>query len=127
MDSIDVAVLQHAVDWLGAGRRVVLVTVTRTWGSSPRPVGSMLAMRDDGVVSGSVSGGCVEDDLMDRARGNYSPAGGRRWRLTASARKKPCVSACRAEARWNWSSSRFGVTGRWLDSSISRRNSHRAR
>lgn len=70
MDSIDTAVLQHAADWLGAGRRVALVTVTRTWGSSPRPVGAMLAMRDDGVVSGSVSGGCIEDDLMERARRN---------------------------------------------------------
>ncbi|MEM5389977.1 XdhC family protein [Paraburkholderia phymatum] len=68
MDSIDVTVLHHAVDWLKAGRRVVLVTVTRTWGSSPRPVGALLAMRDDGVVSGSVSGGCIEDDLMARAR-----------------------------------------------------------
>ncbi|HEX7933341.1 MAG TPA: XdhC family protein [Paraburkholderia sp.] len=68
MDSIDVSVLQNAVDWLKAGRRVVLVTVTRTWGSSPRPVGALLAMRDDGAVSGSVSGGCIEDDLMDRAR-----------------------------------------------------------
>jgi xanthine dehydrogenase accessory factor len=68
MDSIDVTVLHHAVDWLKAGRRVALVTVTRTWGSSPRPVGAWLAMRDDGVVSGSVSGGCIEDDLMERAR-----------------------------------------------------------
>jgi xanthine dehydrogenase accessory factor len=68
MDSVDVAVLQHCVDWLALGRRVVLVTVTRTWGSSPRPVGAMLALRDDGVVCGSVSGGCIEDDLIDRMR-----------------------------------------------------------
>jgi len=68
MESIDVEVLRHCVDWLGRGHRVVLATVTRTWGSSPRPVGSMLALRDDGVVCGSVSGGCIEDDLIDRMR-----------------------------------------------------------
>ena len=68
MDSIDVEVLQRCVDWVARGHRVVLATVTRTWGSSPRPVGSMLALRDDGVVCGSVSGGCIEDDLIDRAR-----------------------------------------------------------
>jgi xanthine dehydrogenase accessory factor len=68
MDSIDMTVLRNAAEWLKAGRRVALVTVTRTWGSSPRPVGALLAMRDDGAVSGSVSGGCIEDDLMARAR-----------------------------------------------------------
>ncbi|SEA61363.1 XdhC family protein [Paraburkholderia sartisoli] len=68
MESVDVAVLQHCIDWRAQGRRVVLVTVTRTWGSSPRPVGAMLALRDDGVVCGSVSGGCIEDDLIDRTR-----------------------------------------------------------
>ena len=68
MDSIDVEVLRHCVHWRARGHRVVLATVTRTWGSSPRPVGSMLALRDDGVVCGSVSGGCIEDDLIDRAR-----------------------------------------------------------
>jgi xanthine dehydrogenase accessory factor len=50
MDSIDVSVLRNAVDWLAPGRRVVPVTVTRTWGSSPRPVGAMLAMRDDDLL-----------------------------------------------------------------------------
>jgi xanthine dehydrogenase accessory factor len=68
MDSIDMTVLRNAAQWLKADRRVALVTVTRTWGSSPRPVGALLAMRDDGAVSGSVSGGCIEDDLMERAR-----------------------------------------------------------
>jgi xanthine dehydrogenase accessory factor len=42
--------------------------VVQTWGSAPRPAGALLAVRDDGVVSGSVSGGCVEDDLIARAR-----------------------------------------------------------
>jgi xanthine dehydrogenase accessory factor len=47
---------------------VVLATVVETWGSAPRPAGAMLAVRDDGQVAGSVSGGCVEDDLIERIR-----------------------------------------------------------
>ncbi len=66
MQSLDLEVLSHLQTWLQQGRRVWLVTVTRTFGASPRPPGSMLAMRDDGVVIGSVSGGCIEDDLVDR-------------------------------------------------------------
>jgi xanthine dehydrogenase accessory factor len=66
MDSLDLEVLTRARDWLSAGHRVVLATVVRTWGSSPRPPGAMLAVRDDGHVVGSVSGGCIEDDLIDR-------------------------------------------------------------
>ena len=62
----DRELLQQAVTWLEAGRRVALVTVAKTWGSSPRPAGSLLVMRDDGVHAGSVSGGCVEDDLVLR-------------------------------------------------------------
>jgi len=46
----------------------VLGTITRTWGSAPRPPGSVVAIRDDGMVTGSVSGGCIEDDLIDKAR-----------------------------------------------------------
>ena len=68
MDSVDLEVLRSTVQWLDAGHRVVLVTITRTWGSSPRPVGAMLALREDGRVAGSVSGGCIEDDLIHRAR-----------------------------------------------------------
>jgi xanthine dehydrogenase accessory factor len=68
MDSLDLQVLQQARDWLQAGRRVWLVTVVETWGSAPRPPGALLALRDDGLVVGSVSGGCVEDDLIDRVR-----------------------------------------------------------
>ncbi len=47
---------------------VVLVTVPRTWGSSPRPPGSLMAINDQGATSGSVSGGCIEDDLIDKVR-----------------------------------------------------------
>ncbi|SDV48838.1 XdhC family protein [Chitinasiproducens palmae] len=68
MDSVDLEVLKHSVRWLDEGRRVLLVTVVQTWGSSPRPEGAMLAVRDDGHVVGSVSGGCIEDDLIERVR-----------------------------------------------------------
>ncbi|MBX3605745.1 MAG: XdhC family protein [Piscinibacter sp.] len=68
MDSLDLQVLQQARDWHAQGQRVWLVTVIETWGSAPRPPGALLAMRGDGLVVGSVSGGCVEDDLIDRVR-----------------------------------------------------------
>ena len=57
-----------AREWLDGGHRVLLVTVVKTWGSSPRPEGAMLAVRDDGLVAGSVSGGCIEDDIVERTR-----------------------------------------------------------
>ena len=59
MDSVDLEVLRSAVAWRKAGHGVTLATVVETWGSAPRPVGAMLAIRGDGMVSGSVSGGCV--------------------------------------------------------------------
>jgi len=68
MESEDLEVLKSSVRWLELGHRVLLVTVVKTWGSSPRPEGAMLAIRDDGIVVGSVSGGCIEDDLIDRVR-----------------------------------------------------------
>ena len=68
MDSVDLEVLKRCAEWLNAGRRVLLVTVVKTWGSSPRPPGAMLAVRDDGLVEGSVSGGCIEDDIVGRVR-----------------------------------------------------------
>ena len=64
----DREVLDAALEWLRAGRDVALVTVVRTWGSSPRPAGSLMAVRDDGTYAGSVSGGCVESDLVARYR-----------------------------------------------------------
>jgi xanthine dehydrogenase accessory factor len=67
MHSPDHEVLKAAADWLDAGHGVYLVTVARSWGSSPRPPGSLLAVREhDGACVGSVSGGCVEDDLSAR-------------------------------------------------------------
>ena len=68
MDSLDLQVLAQARDWLREGQSVWLVTVIETWGSAPRPPGALLALRGDGLVVGSVSGGCVEDDLIDRVR-----------------------------------------------------------
>ena len=68
MDSVDLQVLKSARDWVKAGRRVVMATVIRTWGSAPRPIGALTAIRDDGMVAGSVSGGCVEDDMILQVR-----------------------------------------------------------
>ncbi len=68
MDSLDLQVLTQARDWHAEGHAVWLVTVIETWGSAPRPPGALLALRGDGVLVGSVSGGCVEDDLIDRLR-----------------------------------------------------------
>ena len=68
MTSTDYTVLQTALTWLREGRRIAIATVVQTWGSSPRPIGSWLAIRDDGQVVGSVSGGCVEDDLIRRVQ-----------------------------------------------------------
>jgi xanthine dehydrogenase accessory factor len=66
MDSLDLQVLTALARWAAEGRCFVLVTLMRTWGSAPRPPGSWLALREDGLVQGSVSGGCIEDDLIAR-------------------------------------------------------------
>lgn len=68
MESPDLRVLADALAWRSSGHAVMLFTVVQTWGSAPRPPGALLAVRGDGVVSGSVSGGCVEDDLITRAQ-----------------------------------------------------------
>ncbi len=68
MDSLDLQVITQARDWHAQGHAVHLVTVIETWGSAPRPPGALLSVRDDGLVVGSVSGGCVEDDLIERVR-----------------------------------------------------------
>ncbi|MET0266896.1 MAG: XdhC family protein [Duganella sp.] len=68
MDSIDLEVLKTSAAWIDSGRRCQLITVIKTWGSSPRPIGSTLAICEDGTVVGSVSGGCIEDDLIARVR-----------------------------------------------------------
>jgi len=68
MDSVDIEVLRSAEAWRKAGHRVTLGTIVKTWGSAPRPVGALVVVRDDGQVMGSVSGGCVEDDLIEKVR-----------------------------------------------------------
>ena len=68
MDGVDLEVLRKSAEWLASGKRVLLVTVVKTWGSSPRPPGALLAVREDGIVVGSVSGGCIEDDIVERSR-----------------------------------------------------------
>src|SRR5690606_18062442 len=52
--------------WRKRNQASLLVTVVRTWGASPRPVGSIMALCEDGTIVGSVSGGCIEDDLIAR-------------------------------------------------------------
>ncbi|MBC3811274.1 XdhC family protein [Undibacterium aquatile] len=68
MDSVDLEVLKSCDAWVKSGRRCELVTVIKTWGSSPRPEGAMLGICEDGRVIGSVSGGCIEDDLIARVQ-----------------------------------------------------------
>jgi xanthine dehydrogenase accessory factor len=62
----DLSVLKSALSWLQSGQQVALVTVIKTWGSSPRPPGSLMAMNQQGKYTGSVSGGCVEEELLER-------------------------------------------------------------
>jgi len=66
MDYADLEVLSHLTDWVEAGKKSWLCTVVKTWGSSPRPVGSLLCCSADGEVVGSLSGGCIEEDLLER-------------------------------------------------------------
>jgi len=68
MDNVDLQVLRQISAWMAEDRRVVLGTITRTWGSAPRPVGSIVGVREDGQITGSVSGGCIEDDLVAKVR-----------------------------------------------------------
>jgi xanthine dehydrogenase accessory factor len=69
LENIDLQVLKTLSTWRSAGKHAILVTVTRTWGSSPRPIGSIMALCEDGSVVGSVSGGCIEDDLIEKYKG----------------------------------------------------------
>jgi xanthine dehydrogenase accessory factor len=68
MESVDLEVLRQCCDWLRDGHRVVLATIVRTFGSAPRPIGAMLAVNDTGEHRGSVSGGCVEEELVEQMR-----------------------------------------------------------
>lgn len=73
MDTLDTQVLDAVRRWAADGQRFALVTVARTWGSAPRPPGAWMALRADGFVQGSVSGGCIEGDLIRRmAAGEFA-------------------------------------------------------
>ena len=64
----DDEILKQAEDWRRAGKSVALATVVETWGSAPRPIGSHLVIDEDGLFLGSVSGGCVEGDVVTEAQ-----------------------------------------------------------
>ncbi len=66
MQTLDLEVLGNLSRWLQAGHCAWLCTILETYGSSPRPAGSLLACRDDGRTAGSLSGGCVEDELIEQ-------------------------------------------------------------
>ena len=72
------ALFAVAEDWQGAGHRLVFALVIRTWGSSPRQMGSVMLVRDDRTIAGSVSGGCVEGAVVEAALGMMDSAGSQR-------------------------------------------------
>ncbi|HDR8923044.1 XdhC family protein [Burkholderia aenigmatica] len=74
MEGIDLDVLTTAAQWVASGRTATLAVVVHTWGSAPRPPGALLLIRDDGRIRGSVSGGCIEDALIERAHAGDLPA-----------------------------------------------------
>ena len=82
MDNADLAVLKTIVAWRAAGRRVTMGTIVHTWGSAPRPVGAIVAIGEDDAghvdIAGSVSGGCIEDDLVERVRADEDVFAGSR-------------------------------------------------
>ena len=68
MENADQQVLSQLTRWVENRQMAWLCTVVKTWGSSPRPVGSLLCCNDQGHVAGSLSGGCIEEDLLDRLK-----------------------------------------------------------
>ncbi|MEH6726127.1 MAG: XdhC family protein [Hyphomicrobiales bacterium] len=64
---MDADILKTAENWVAEGRRIALATVVDTWGSAPRPIGSHLVIDADGNFEGSVSGGCVEGEVISEA------------------------------------------------------------
>lgn len=107
MDSVDLNVLKSVLQWQQAGHGVVLYTVVQTWGTAPRPPGAMLALRDDGIVIGSVSGGCIEDDLIQRLRDGRLQRGAPVELLTYGVSREeaarfglPCGGTLRLAQEW---------------------------
>ena len=68
ISTTDEDVLGTAAEWLQQGEAVAIATVTETWGSSPRPAGSQMAVTRSGRMAGSVSGGCIEGAVADAAQ-----------------------------------------------------------
>ena len=67
MSAPDPSLIAKALDWQREGRHVALATVIQTWGSAPQPVGSLLVIDAEGNFAGSVSGGCVEAEVIAQA------------------------------------------------------------
>jgi xanthine dehydrogenase accessory factor len=71
MKQLDLQVIQQARDWLASGKPIWLCTVLSTFGSAPRGPGAMLVALSTGEHRGSLSGGCVEDDFLERLAAQY--------------------------------------------------------
>src|SRR5690606_36875634 len=112
MHSDEHEVLQQALRWREAGHRTVLVTVLSTFGASPRPAGSLAVISAGGLISGSVSGGCVEDDRVHEVmRGGFWAEGAARVALRTYGRdaaereryRLPCGHALHLAVEPHWS------------------------
>jgi xanthine dehydrogenase accessory factor len=68
MQSSQQHIITNVFQWLSDGKSVWLCTILKTWGSSPRPIGSMMACTLDGELVGSISGGCIEEDFLAQLR-----------------------------------------------------------
>lgn len=75
MNAHDLDVLRIGIEWFESGRKVYLVTVVSTWGSAPRQPGALMVLAGDGHYVGSVSGGCLEDDLVAKCEQGLLPDG----------------------------------------------------
>lgn len=106
----DHEVIGSALRWAAAGHRSALLTVLTAFGASPRPAGAMAAIRDDGLIVGSVSGGCIEDDLASEIRDGLLDRADsavilRVFGATASERDRyrlPCNNTIRIAIETNW-------------------------
>ena len=67
----EASILRSGIGWMNSGEKVVLATVASTWGSSPRPVGSIMILTNAGHSVGSVSGGCIEEELLATISTNF--------------------------------------------------------
>jgi xanthine dehydrogenase accessory factor len=88
-DAVEVGILRQALRWQQDGRPVAIATVVASWGSAPRPVGSKLAVTEDGAFAGSVSGGCVENAVIAAS-------------LECIADGSPRLLDYEGDAKWPW-------------------------